>query len=258
MKSINLVACGLLTTGLLTLNAMATPILYSYQDGDDFAFDGWTSEGVFGGAGTETPTYNTVDGRTAVLLDPNVGNSLQTDVILTPALTGVGYQNMNAYGPSGTQIAGMSFDFYAGANGNGTGAPAGLGFYFQTTGNHVWYYDILPAYIGDGWNTYSLAFSYDADPYGSGGWYGYTDNTQTTPLGSGDFTTDLGLVNGLGIWITYQDNNSDQIYGIDDFGLTVPEPETYMVLGMALLTMAFVFRKRITDSLADARSMMQM
>jgi len=257
MKSINVIVCGMLATGFVTLNAMATPILYSYQDGDDFAFSGWTSEALFGGAGTETPTYDTVDSRTAVLLDPNVGSTLQTDVIFTEALTGVGYQNMNSYGPNGTQIAGMRFDFYAGANGDGTGAPAGLGFYFQTTGNHVWYYDILTT-IGGGWNTYSVPFAYNAGLYDSGGWYGYEDNTQITPLTSGDFTTDLGSVNRLGIWITYQDDNSTQVFGIDDFGLTVPEPETYLVLGMALLGMAVVFRKRITESLTEARAMMQM
>lgn len=257
MKTMQILISSLIIGGFIAANVLASPMLYSYQDGDVNPFTG-TSEDMFGGAGTEPPTLNTVGARTAVQLDPNVGNTLLSDVVFTPDLTQAGYQSMTAYGPSGTQIAGMRFDFYAGANGDGTGAPVGLGFYFQTTGGHVWYYDIANTYIGNGWNTYAVPFIYDAGVYGTSGWYGYEDNSQVDLLGSGDFTTDLGIVNRLGIWITYQDNNSDQVYGIDDFGLTVPEPETYVVLGMALLSVAFIFRKRITVSLAEARAMMQM
>jgi hypothetical protein len=38
--------------------------------------------------------------------------------------------------------------------------------------------------------------------------------------------------------------------------LKVPEPETYLVLGMALLSVVVVFRKRICESLTEARTMM--
>jgi len=147
--------------------------------------------------------------------------------------------------------AGVSFDFYSSQPSD----SAQVSLYFQATSGNVWYYDVGLA--ANGWDSYSATFTYSF-----AGWFGITDDGFVTYEAIGDFSAifdaDLATVSRLGISIVYDNANGAQVYGIDDFGLTVPEPETYVVLGMALLTMAFVFRKRITVSLAEARAMMQM
>lgn len=253
-------AGSLVAVCLTTLSAGAAPFGF-YEDGDAFGFSAWTSlerEGGGGGA-TVTPQIGVaLDGHsTAIVLDPGAveASEFLSDVIYTPGLGG----NMTSYAPSGASISGMRFDFYAGANGSvaGTGAPNDLGFYFQTTVGHVWFYDIDTLAIGNGWNTYEASFDFNAGL----GWYGFDDIDRSgASYGDGDeatFLADLALVDNLGIWITYADDKPTGIYGIDNFGLTVPEPQTYVVLGVALLTVAFVFRKRITDSLANTQAMLQ-
>ncbi|MFU8779968.1 MAG: PEP-CTERM sorting domain-containing protein, partial [Kiritimatiellia bacterium] len=87
-------------------------------------------------------------------------------------------------------------------------------------------------------------------------WFGWGNDSFAGVAGSA-FSAALADVARIGIYITYQPNLAGQVYGIDNFGLTVPEPETYMILGMALLSVAVVFRRRITESLAEARAVLQ-
>lgn len=231
--------------------APAAPILSEYQDGSAFPFASWDSEDADdatdysgsismndGGVGNPTPGL-AINASTVDAAVPVSALVFTTDA----ALIG----NLSTY-------AGMAFDFYASANNNGTGAPISLQFYFQGNGE-TWFYNIGTAYINDGWDTYNVAFGYGVNAYGSSSWYATGGDNDAAA-----FSTALAGVTRIGIEITYFDNLTapNQQYGIDDFGLTVPEPETYMALGMALLGMAFVFRKRITESLADARAMMQM
>ena len=241
-------AAGLLMAAFMASYAMATPILQVWQDGDVYPFANWTSLDYDGGApvvGNPMSTIGELDGRDAIILDPGSLANPATDLIFTTDAALIG--NL-------TTFAGMQFDFYAGANGDGTGAPAALEFYFQTA-TERWFYTIGGSYIQDGWYTYSIPFVYGVAAYGYTGWL--ADPGTNTEVGFGDA---LGQVTGLGISITYLSGveKPDQEYGIGLMGLTVPEPETYMVLGMALLSVAFVFRKRITDSLAEVRATLQM
>lgn len=240
--------------------SIATPILFDYEDGENIAFSDWaieevnagTVEGAIAGEPGAGTTVGANNNAISITADTAGDITPRTDVIFTTAFNPGGGADMNSYGPYSTDIAGIRFDFYAGANGDGTGAPIDLGFYFSTTDNEVWYYTISG--IADGWNTYFTYFDYN---YGSG-WYGYSDNTWGTDISSQvEFDAAIANVDRIGLYITYQTDLDGQQYGIDDFGLTVPEPETYMVLGMALLSVAVVFRKRITESLAEARSVMQ-
>ena len=255
-----LIAGVAVVAGMMVGHAQAA-VLIEWQDGDvgGKAFANWGSEELQGGTVKDTASAGTTGGETAMVTDPDTDASLYTDVHFTTDSGLIQDGNLSAWGANDVDLKGMQFDFYANANGNGTGAPTGLGFYFADTGGHVWYYDIDPSYITDGWATYSVDFSFNYSAYGQTGWYGFANNTWASPLVEGDFTTDIttdGAVDRLGVWIAYDTANSLQEYGIDDFGLTVPEPETYLVLGMALLSVAIVFRKRISDSLAEARSMM--
>jgi len=252
-------AGGLITLSLLATAVQAAPMLYNWQDGSvERPFADWTSvDAINGGAGTATPGAGA-----SLTITPGplgVGDIRQDDIYTTNLglLGGATPADMTSYGASGTEIAGMRFDFYAGADGAGHGAPDGLWFYFQTTDSERWYYEIDTGYINDGWNTYDVSFDWGADRYGSLNWFGI-DGVGDPIIGAAGFDAAITDIAGLGISIQYLENNSTQTYGIDNFGLTVPEPETYMVLGMALLTVAFVFRKRITESLDEARAMMQM
>ena len=264
MKTSSLCVGVMAALSLFAAAVQAAPMLYNWQDGTaERQFANWTSvDGVDGvGAGTATPNAAGSLGAGALTITPGaLGTGIVQDDIYTTnlgLLGGATPADMTSYGASGTEIAGMRFDFYAGANGDGTGAPDGLWFYFQTTDSERWYYEIGTGYIGDGWNTYDVSFDWGTDRYGSLNWFGI-DGVGDPIIGAAGFDAAITDIAGLGISIQYLENNSTQVYGVDNFGLTVPEPETYMVLGMALLTVAFVFRKRITESLDEARAMMQM
>jgi hypothetical protein len=157
---------------------------------------------------------------------------------------------------AGGDPASLQFNFYANADGSGHGAPDNLGFYFRGNG-HVWYYDIDSTYVQDGNNVFRAQLDYNTDAYGSTAWYGYTDNSWGAITTETDFLSDIQNVDRVGIWIAYNAANSTQDHQITLYGISVPEPETYLILGMALLSVAIVFRKRISESLAEARSMMR-
>ncbi len=202
---------------------------------------------------TETGTANTgvagagiaLGSQQAIQITANTADnfSIQAAKFSTTAFSPA---NMLAYGPDNAEIAGVSFEFYA-----GSGAPAGLGFFFQSGDNH-WYYDINPV-NSSGWQTYEALLT-----FGGSGWYGYANDDFITDLTLSNFNTDLAAVDRLGLYIYYNVNQSGQEYGIANFGLTVPEPETYLALAVALLSVAFVFRRKITESLEEARMMLQM
>ncbi len=241
---------------LMGAQAYATPYLIVSHDGDNTPYSNWSiieddggaPQGLIdAGAGQVTgPTGGsgvTVGGRPNALeiSATTDDNGLYTDRIFTTAdnLTG----NYTAFG-GGVALAGLRFDFYAGgdAGGGSEWAPTLLSVYFSTDNDStIWAYDIEN--ITQGWGTYSVSF-------GASGWYDYTGT-------SVPFNNALTTVDSIGLAIMYTFDQSGQIYGIDNFGLTVPEPETYMILGMALLSVAVVFRKRITESLVEARAMMQ-
>jgi len=244
-----LVALAMLGTVGLT----SAGIIIEIEDGDSNAFNNWTLDPRYTGDGEEgVQSLATVDGETAVKVTGDTAGDFSPgeDVIFTtgPNLAG----NLN-FSQSGLGIEAITFDFYAGALGEGSGgAPDALTVYFQGDGGSIWFYNIDTADIGDGWN------SYKAGLLSADGWEGYASHAVgAAALGSGDFLGDLVDVDRIGISIQYGADLDGQVYGIDDYALTIPEPETYLVLGMALLSIAVVFRKRISDSLADARAMMQ-
>jgi len=246
--------------GLMLAGHAQAAFMIEWQDGDTHPFDGWVSEAQKSGDGlTENVAggaypNDSIGSRTALRMDPDVGSpsSPLTDVHFTTAANLIG--DLSDTGDGGPWS--IQFDFYANADGAGAGAPQGLGFYFQAADNAVWYYNIDTSFITDGWGAYTVALDWNANSY-AGGWYGYTDNTWSTPiLTEAAFDADVASVARIGFLLTYSDNNTTQDWGVDDFGLSVPEPETYLVLGMALLSVAIVFRKRISDSLAEARAMM--
>lgn len=255
MKSMIKYAAATAAFALLVGNATAATML-DWQDGSaGREYTGWSDSVLWnpnfpqpGTMAFDTGVGNggvSMNGRDAIQITADtVGFGVEASVFSTTAFAG----DMTDYQGSGAVVAGMAFDFYSAGD-----APSGLGLYFQSAfgGGSVWYYDITPI-AGNDWNTYGAAF-------GSGaGWYGYEDNTWAVSMDSADFADALTDVTAHGMFVFFNPNQAGQEYGLNDFGLTVPEPGTYVVLGMALLSVAFIFRKRITVSLAEARAMMQM
>jgi len=228
--------------GMLLWGSVAGAVTWLDYQGIDRNFTGWTHSD-FGQFLQPNDVEITQDGTTLGVSGntTGLGESVYASLFSTDAF-GASI-DMTSYGSSGQEVVGLSMDFTG-------GTTSGLGFYFQAgegASATYWFYDFLDS-PGDG--RYTASFS-------SGGWFGY-DNLDWTesPLDSLGFASALTDVRSVGFFI-YFNQNSDQMYGLNDFGLTIPEPETYMILGMALLSVMVVFRKRITDSLAEARAILQ-
>ncbi len=245
-RCLGIVAIGVGVGFLLFAGQAVGALLIEYQDGEvGHEFSGWQSGAEWSGTGSG-------DGSPEAAL---AGTSFLT---VDPSAQGIGVQDMDyfrtdAFSTDVSGMTGISFDFYASGEGGGVGAPARMGAYFYSAEDSTyWLYEIADTAISDGWNTYSFEFS-------SGSWTSYTDADYWAFNSYGAPTADqLTNVTEIGFSVAYLEDNDIQTYGVDKFGLslTVPEPETYLVLGMALLSVAVVFRKRISDSLAEARAMM--
>lgn len=236
---------------------LATPILVEWQGGDSgSAFTGWNrsadpalanlqpvADSSVGSLADGSGDGEFVGGALALQVTGPTDDLPHTDIFYTSAFG----TDLDVTG-----YAGLAFDFYADNE-----APQDLGFYFQSsTENSIWYYSIDDTYSIDTWHTYHAPFS------SVSGWRGYSwagGNYNLYGAGPAATAFDLAIldVDQLGFYIAYNDPSAVNIYGFDNFGLTVPEPETYMALGMALLGMAFVFRKRITESLDEVRAAIQ-
>lgn len=100
----------------------------------------------------------------------------------------------------------------------------------------------------EGTNT-SKTLSYSLAP-SAAGWSSFNaplaDWNQWNSVGTGatvdDFLADLGSIDWVGVYIS-RGVEEEAMYGLDDFGLMVPEPEEYALLAMALLALLAVKRR---------------
>lgn len=198
--------------------------------------EGWSISGVVPtpGAGDDPSAYGTIDqgllsGQNALIItggasDPGVNEDYIS------ADSGAGYPgNYTAL-----NVGSIGFDFY---DGEGLAAADDLRLYFYNDSTSVtWFYDINSSL---GWNSYSASI---ADT--SGAWY-------SADVGA-SWNTDLGAVSEVGLYIRYLASQDSQVYGVDNFELNenpVPEPETYAMLGFAMVGLCVTFRRRIEESL---------
>lgn len=197
------------------------------------SLDGWnatnvTRNGASFGTLTNTAGFLSITGGT------NTGD-LEVDYI---GETGGNLSGNMAY----TNVGAIQFSFLADANGTND-LPGGLRVYFiSTSTNIIWYYNITS--VSAGWNTYSANI-------GFGSWYN-TDGYNSQSY----FDSSLLDVDEVGILLTYQGGVDYESYGIDNFQLLdapIPEPETYVVLGFALLSLGVTFRRKLRDQLAFLR-----
>jgi hypothetical protein len=91
----------------------------------------------------------------------------------------------------------------------------------------------------------------DVTPSGVGSWqtlktdtFSSFENWKLSPLvDQDDFLADLGSIDWIGVYI-FRDGTDEEIYGVDDFKLMVPEPAEYLMLAAALLTAFLVMRRQ--------------
>jgi len=135
----------------------------------------------------------------------------------------------------------LQFDFYA-DSGVGNDGPAKLELFFRDTGGQHWFHDL--GSIAGGWSDslyVEVAYNY---------WYSIDG-----PDAESDWLASLGAVDQVGIYLTYQPGNPTQTYAIDNYMLRddviVPEPSTFLFLGVAFVSMGMSFRKRLHETLAS-------
>lgn len=124
----------------------------------------------------------------------------------------------------------IEFDFYANM------APIGLSAYFKGA-NVIWLNEITSVTVS-AWDKYQIPISFG---YGEG-WY----RPAGGELSQSAFNASAADVDEIGIMIWYA-NSAGQVYGIDNFSV-VPEPETWFMLGFALISVAFTFRQQLNES----------
>lgn len=163
----------------------------------------------------------------------------ETDLVFSDDTVGAGGLVGNYISLS---VRSLTADFYAfqdfGVN------PEDFRLYMLANGN-VWYYDLGPQ--STGWNEIvaNMVHIDDQNAMYYGGWYNLADRTQS------QFLSDIANVTRLGFELSYVGNQANQTFGFDNFILYdtyfVPEPETYLVIAVALASLAFVFRTHIRD-----------
>jgi len=119
----------------------------------------------------------------------------------------------------------IEFDFFASNT-----IPDHLQIWWGTTNDHIWMSDDL-SFSGTGaWFTVTgptfQAGNWNPDEF----WY--------------DYETDFGAIDWIGIYI-WRGSTDEEIYGIDNFRLMIPEPAEIFLLAAALVTsVASTRRKR--------------
>lgn len=207
----------------------------------------WTAAGTAGW----TATNSTRDGASYATNIANVGSRLrisggdasvnaEEDYIFVDSGPLAGNQNYLSY--NGSNVTSIAFDFYTISAGTNQIPNYGqLSVYFVSDkggSNWIWYYTI---------DITAGTTSYLADLMNYSGWW----NTQGAHWNQASFNTDLGDVDEIGILLTYWPNIGNQTYEIDNFTINtlIPEPRDFAIILAALLSLALVFRRRLSDAM---------
>jgi hypothetical protein len=247
-------AAGLLLAVMVMQSAAVTIVT---QVGEDLTV--WDATGIAG----VTPPSLSPDPPLAVadvhgsgtpgiqFTGPNNPLGIEEDLIFDVAggandLTGT-WSNMG-----GKQVRRILATFYSDANANGswdgaTDQPGALSLYFLGV-NAVWLYNVTP---------YAQWTEFSANLLPSAGWYDLNGMFQSTDP---EFLADIaGNVSQVGFRIGYSSGASLAEFGVgsytlDDEYLIVPEPQTYAMLGMALVSLGVTFRRRLNTAVGSVRA----
>lgn len=226
---------GLLAaSALLILSVFSSAAIYKEEWETDDA--GWQIKSKDEGAAYGSADWysgSPWDGREEVLrIEASTGAGISQDIIYAdPTADGTLVGNMDY-----SHAEYIQFDFYANM------APVQLNAYFKGN-NVIWLNEITSVTVGS-WDSYSITLGYD---FGEG-WR----RQDGTPETSADFRTSVADVDEIGILIWYQGSTAGQDYGLDNYTV-IPEPETYLMLGFALLSLAVTFRRQLNDALAGIK-----
>lgn len=229
-----LVVCGV----VFAVAAQGAVIVQDYFDGGEGAWldlpdgpDPNSSWADTGGLGADIHQSSTGDGGGA--------GGFEYVYTIDSDFTG----DWTAMGPN-DGIKQIQLDFYA-DSGTGDGSPGSMDLYFSDSGGQHWFYN-----VNTEGNPYAdWGFIAASTDYGAG-WYS-TDGPDTEAA----FLASIQDVDQVGIYLAYQPGVNDQTYGIDNFVLNdavnVPEPGTFLFLGVAFASMGMSFRKKLREILAS-------
>ncbi len=121
----------------------------------------------------------------------------------------------------------IEFDFFAQDT-----APAGLAVRWGVEDGRTWSYGLDTGGIEAGeWTSFDASL---------GNW---EDWILEPFVSEGDYLADLENVDWIGVYI-FREGPGEQIYGLDNFSLTIPEPHEYAMLAVALFMVGIALRRR--------------
>jgi hypothetical protein len=233
----------LAVVGVLVCASISGAAIIAEQDGETVGHTGWNISGAFGGpVGSLTVGGAVTTHGDAGKVEANTGIGPDVDFVYNEAGLVGNYYNFPVPAGGNAIITSMDAEFYTSRADNfRLYMLAGSG-----PGNmHTWYYDAGPLAVG--WNTIS---SVPFTAIAAGDWY-----SEEPTVNDSDFAIDIANVTRIGFVLQYLANAS-QTYGFDHITLNgdvmVPEPETYLVLVVALASLAFVFREQLRQMLGTA------
>jgi hypothetical protein len=192
-------------------------------------YDPWYS--LFGNTTLSTPTSGGNPGGWLQVTFPTTSSGPGDqwyDTVYTPAT--------NIFAGTWTTNTAIQFDFW-----QSNSVAGGLALEFESTNGDIWSYSLTPPGLTS-WTTYTVSFGDLSD------W--------TLPFATEDqYLTDLSSIDWIGVYI-YRDTSSQEIYGIDNVMLTVPEPAECVLLAAAVVTigMSLLHRRRFRGNLRLGRA----
>jgi hypothetical protein len=190
----------------------------------DLGSHGWTNE--FGDVTLERQTSGGNPNGWLRITFPATGNP-ENDEVGWYDIIHVSTDNL-LLGSLSTNL-GFAIDFWAQDR-----LPHDLQFKFGAGSGNIWGYGLTgQLQQTKKWTTLRTPFRY-SDAWG--GSVGY-DNTVD------QFVSDLASVDWVGLYI-WREEASQEIYGIDNFRIMVPEPAEMLMLAFALVTSAMSLRRR--------------
>jgi len=205
-------------------------------------------EETWGSAGTAGWQVDNMDSVSPAPTVQNGGGFLQltvplpTDTSYLPVRSiiyaGAGAPNyIGNYAEAGNDLS-LSFRFNA-----QDAQPNTLALYFQSSSGNEWIYELNSPLPSDGWVNYRVPVN--------GVLWGilYQPNT------SSSFYSDFSTVTRFGLYvITDPSFGGTQNFGLDNFQLVVPEPETVWLMIAAMLSMGVTFRGKLGSLAAQVRN----
>ena len=250
----------IITAVILASTCWSASAAVIYTETWDANDSGWTIGTAAAGGGAQEPGSSALwndgtDGGQAGdgYLRINTGTPALgfSEHFVTAGAAGSGANFTGDFSSAGKSVQGVSFNFY---NPSATVVPQ-LTVYL-VAGGHTWYHTAL-AITPNGWGNYGVNFSDHALNAGTGDWFTLAGTEDLA-----DWQSDIQSVTALGLSVFDDGSFNNQWIGLDDFQImddpyfvTVPEPQTYAMLGFAFLSLGVTFRRKLENSLASLKAM---